>query len=148
MTSFDRIHWRATKIVATLGPSSSTPEILRQLITAGIDVARINASHGNHQEHSRLIASIRKISAKLGRPVGVLFDLQGPKIRLADFEGGFRRIERGDEIILAVGRPAEDGEIGSDYDLLDQDVKIGDPLLIDDGNVSCEVISVEAGTVV
>lgn len=148
MSDLGRIHWRSTKIVATIGPSSFDDETLRALVLAGMDVARINASHGNHTEHSKLIASLRKIAAEESRPVGILFDLQGPKIRLADFEGGSQRVKRGDKIVLAVGRPAESGEIGSDYDLLDQDVQVGDPLLIDDGNVSCQVVSVDVGTVV
>jgi len=79
---------RRTKIVCTIGPASSSPELIQQLIEAGMDVARLNFSHGTQENHARVIAHIREISARLGRPVAILQDLQGLKIRLGTFQGG------------------------------------------------------------
>ena len=147
MSSNLRERLRATKIIATLGPATEDPAVLRSLIEAGINVARINGSHGDHETHARTIANVRRISAEVGKPVGILFDLQGPKIRLGPFEGVPRTLIAGEVFDIAVGRAAETGELASDYELLDQDVAIGDPLLIDDGQVSCKVVGCEPGTV-
>ncbi|NRA75140.1 MAG: pyruvate kinase [Planctomycetes bacterium] len=140
--------FRQTKIVATLGPASTSAKVLKGMIEAGLDVVRINASHGNHEIDAETIQRVRSVSQKVGRPVGILYDLQGPKIRLADFSGDPIEVGAGDEIRLAVGRPAETGEIGSDYDLLDQDLAAGDPILIDDGSIALEKLSVSKGLVV
>ena len=146
MSSKARTRLRATKIIATLGPATEDPEILRGLIEAGMNVARINGSHGDHETHAKTIARVRKISAEVGRPVGILFDLQGPKIRLGQFDGP-RTLVEGEVFSIAVGRPPKDRELTSDYELLDQDVAVGDPLLIDDGQISCKVVEAEEGTV-
>jgi len=112
-----------------------------------MNVARINASHGDHEAHTKTIDLIRKTAEEIGRPVGILFDLQGPKIRLGPFENAPRKLAAGETFDIAVGRPPVGDELSSDYDLLDQDVTVGDPLLIDDGQVSCEVTEVTVGTV-
>ena len=79
---------RATKIVATLGPSSSEPAVLERMVRAGVDVVRLNFSHGDHAEHAALYARVRQCAAALGRPVAIMQDLQGPKIRVGALEGG------------------------------------------------------------
>ncbi|MEC9476360.1 MAG: pyruvate kinase [Planctomycetota bacterium] len=140
--------FRQTKIVATLGPASVSSEILRGMLESGLDVVRINASHGKHEEDAETIKRVRSISQEVGHPVGILYDLQGPKIRLSDFSGEPIEVAEGDEVRIAVNRPAEAGEIGSDYDLLDQDLSPGDPILIDDGSIALETISVSDGLVI
>lgn len=138
---------RRTKIVATLGPACSSPELVRSLIQAGVDFFRINASHGDHATHGEWIARVRAESANLDLPVGILYDLQGPKIRIGRFDGPPRTVRRGDEIVIAVDRAPAEGEFPCDHELLDDDVRVGDPLLIDDGKVSFEVVQVRPGTV-
>ncbi|MAW76336.1 MAG: pyruvate kinase [Planctomycetes bacterium] len=140
--------FRQTKIVATLGPASISTEVIRGMLQAGLDVVRINASHGEHDKDAETIQKVRSISQEVGHPVGILYDLQGPKIRLADFSGDPIKVEAGDEIRIAVNRPAEAGEIGSDYDRLDQDLAVGDPILIDDGIIALETISVSDGLII
>lgn len=136
-----------TKIVATLGPASQEPDMVRKLIQAGMNVARINGSHGSHEEHRQLINVVREQAALLQTPVGILFDLQGPKIRVGRFTGPPRQLQPGDRVSFAVGRATVDDELPTDYDRLDRDVKVGDPLLIDDGEVNTEVVDVVPGRV-
>jgi len=136
------------KIVATLGPASNDPDVLSRMVEAGLDVVRINASHGAHENDSDTIDLVRQVARSVGKPLGILYDLQGPKIRVSDFSGDPRAVEVGSEIALAVDRSAEDDEIGCDYDLLDKDLKVGEPILIDDGNIALETIKVEKGLVV
>ncbi|MEO0815231.1 MAG: pyruvate kinase, partial [Myxococcota bacterium] len=138
---------RRTKIVSTLGPASATPDGIRALITAGVNMFRVNGSHGDHATHKKTIAMVREAAAEMQRPVGVLFDLQGPKIRVGKFEGDPVSVKRGDEIVFAVGREPQGGERPADYPLLDRDVKVGHPLLIEDGIIATEVIEVSPGTV-
>ncbi|MBT6452184.1 MAG: pyruvate kinase [Planctomycetes bacterium] len=140
--------FRQTKIVGTLGPASNSEEVLRGMFEAGLDVVRINASHGAHKQDRATIEMVREIAVLVGRPIGILYDLQGPKIRLSYFEGDPIPIEQGEEIRIAVGRTPEINEIGSDYDLLDKDLSVGDPILIDDGNIAFETITVEKGLVI
>ena len=93
---------RNTKIVATLGPASRSPEMLRSLLEAGVDVFRINASHGNYGEHTATIRCVREVAADIGRAPGILLDLQGPKIRLGKFEGGQATLETGARFTISV----------------------------------------------
>jgi pyruvate kinase len=146
-TFHERFLSRSTKIVATLGPASHSPEMVRALIEAGADVFRINGSHGDHETHKATIATVREQSVLLGKAVGVLFDLQGPKIRIGKYEGPVRQVVAGEEFDLAVGRPALPGELPTDYALLDKDVKAGHPLLINDGSLASEVVEVSPGRV-
>ena len=91
---------RAAKIVSTLGPASSTPEKIAELFEAGADVFRLNFSHGSHEEHAARYAAIRDVEEKIGRPIGVLIDLQGPKIRVDTFADGAIELAAGDKFIL------------------------------------------------
>ncbi len=136
-----------TKIVATLGPASSTPETIRALIERGMNFARLNASHADRSSHARLIALVRAAAAELGRSVGILYDLQGPKIRIGHFDGPARPVRKGDCFALVVGAPAGPDEFPADYAALDGDVRPGERLLIDDGTLATVVVEVERGRV-
>ncbi len=134
---------RHTKIVATLGPASSSPEVLEKLVAAGIDVVRMNFSHGTADDHKARAAGIRAAAAKLGRTVGILGDLQGPKIRVGKFEGGKITLQDGDSFILDAGCTLGNQErVGLDYKELPKDVQSGDILLLDDGRLKLEVMLV------
>ena len=125
---------RSTKIVATLGPSSSSPEILEQMFRAGVDVVRINFSHGAAEDHLKRAEMVREICRKTGRTVGIMGDLQGPKIRVGKFRDGKVTLKPGDAFILdADCELGDEHRAGLDYKELPQDVKPGDVLLLDDG---------------
>lgn len=131
---------RQTKIVATLGPASRDPIILEKLIRAGVDVVRLNFSHGKTEDHIALAASVRAIASKVGRPVGILADLQGPKIRIGSFDGGKISLETGAHFILdAQCELGNQGRVGLDYKDLPKDVSSGNVLLLDDGRIVLEV---------
>lgn len=131
---------RKTKIVATLGPSSSSEEMLARMITAGVNVVRLNFSHGSAEDHIKRAEIVRNIAAKLGRPVGVLCDLQGPKIRIGKFELGKVTLKTGDIFILdADCELGNQYHVGLDYKTLPQEVKDNDVLLLDDGRITMQV---------
>ncbi|MDR0578170.1 MAG: pyruvate kinase [Candidatus Accumulibacter sp.] len=135
---------RFTKIVATLGPASSAPHILETLIRAGVDVVRLNFSHGKADDHVQTAAEVRRIADRLGRPVGVLADLQGPKIRIGKFEEGKIHLEAGQRLILDAKCELGNRErVGLDYKNLPRDVSPGNILLLDDGLIVLEVESVQ-----
>ncbi|MGB4138071.1 MAG: pyruvate kinase [Microbacterium sp.] len=139
---------RRAKIVATLGPATSTYETVRALIDAGIDVARLNLSHGDYTVHDANYANVRRAAEDSGRAVAVLVDLQGPKIRLGKFEGGPYDLAVGDIFKITTEDILGNREIcGTTFKGLPQDVKAGDFLLIDDGKVRVEVVETD-GTVV
>ena len=125
---------RATKIVATIGPACSDVETLTRMIHAGVDVMRLNFSHGKAQDHIERAAVIRKIAAECGREVAIMADLQGPKIRIGKFDGGKVHLERGAKFVLDANRElgGPDG-VGLDYKDLPRDVHAGDTLLLNDG---------------
>ncbi len=137
---------RRTKIVATLGPASDSPVTLTKMIRAGVDVVRMNFSHGEPEDHLQRAEQVRKIAAQLGRNVAILGDLQGPKIRIARFREGKIELKYGQSFTL-------DGELASDagdekgvgiaYKELPNDCKTGDILLLDDGAISLEVTDIE-----
>ena len=134
---------RATKIVATLGPASSDPEMLEALIRAGVDVVRLNFSHGKAQDHIDRARLVREAAQRAGREVAIMADLQGPKIRVGKFADGKVFLEHGQKFILDAGR-VELGDIdavGLDYKALPEEVKTGDVLLLNDGLI---VITVDA----
>ncbi len=134
---------RATKIVATLGPASSDPEMLEALIRAGVDVVRLNFSHGKAQDHIDRARLVRDAAQRAGREVAIMADLQGPKIRVGKFAEGKVFLEHGQKFILDAGR-VELGDIdavGLDYKALPEEVKAGDVLLLNDGLI---VITVDA----
>src|SRR5450631_1679526 len=94
---------RKTKILATLGPSSNTPEMMRALFDAGVDVFRINMSHTSHAMLAQMHKGLRELSEKVGRPIGILVDLQGPKIRLGSLPGGKRILKEDEKVRLVLG---------------------------------------------
>lgn len=135
---------RRSKIVCTLGPAVDSYEQLKALIEAGMNVARFNMSHGSHAEHEERYHRVRKASEDTGRAVGVLADLQGPKIRLETFAEGPVELVRGDEFTITAEDVAGDKSIcGTTYKGLPGDVTKGDPILINDGNVELKVTGVE-----
>jgi pyruvate kinase len=126
---------RATKIVATLGPASSTPEILERMIRTGVDVVRLNFSHGTAQDHIDRATLVREAAQRAGKEVAIMADLQGPKIRVGKFEGGKIQLEQGQSFILDAGwtQLGNNERVGLDYKELPRDVKPGDTLLLNDG---------------
>ncbi|MEO1575069.1 MAG: pyruvate kinase, partial [Pseudomonadota bacterium] len=136
---------RRTKIVATIGPATDSPEALTALIKAGVDVARINFSHGTIEDHERRVQQVREVAAKVGRDVGVLGDLQGPKIRIRGFKDGKVTLKNGDPFALDLELGKDDGDqtqVGITYEALPRDVKPGDMLLLNDGAIVLTVDSV------
>lgn len=125
---------RRTKIVCTIGPATASPEMIRQLVEAGMNVARLNFSHGAWEEHAGVIASLRQVSARKHVPVAILQDLQGPKIRLGTFRGGRASLAAGAEFLITT-RPMEGtaAQASTTYDHLPRDVKPGDRILLADG---------------
>jgi pyruvate kinase len=131
---------RHTKIVATLGPASSDPGVLERMVHAGIDVVRMNFSHGTAEEHVARAAAVREASERARRPVGILADLQGPKIRVGKFARGRVVLAKGEAFILDANcAQGDQGRVGLDYKDLPKDVKPGDVLLLDDGRLKLEV---------
>ncbi|EZO07155.1 pyruvate kinase, partial [Pseudomonas aeruginosa] len=138
---------RRTKIVATLGPASNSPEVLEQLILAGIDVARLNFSHGTPDEHRARARLVRELAAKHGRFVALLGDLQGPKIRIAKFAHKRIELQVGDKFRFSTSHARDAGTqevVGIDYPDLVKDCGVGDELLLDDGRVVMVVEEVAA----
>ncbi len=134
---------RNTKIVATLGPASSEREVLLRMISAGVDVVRLNFSHGSANDHSARAALVRDVARTLGRTVGIMVDLQGPKIRVAKFEQGKVQLAKGDRFILDADCALGNQErVGLDYRDLIRDVRAGDVLLLDDGRIVLDVLEV------
>ena len=139
---------RRAKIVATLGPATSSYETIEALVRAGLDVARINRSHGEFSEHEAAYANVRRASEATGRAVGILVDLQGPKIRLARFADGPHILEPGDIFSITTEKVTGTKDIvGTTYPLLAQDVSEGDAILIDDGKVRLRVLESDGVTV-
>ncbi|MCX7137681.1 MAG: pyruvate kinase, partial [Proteobacteria bacterium] len=134
---------RRTKIVATLGPASSDKVTLMRMIEAGLDVVRMNFSHGTAKEHTARVELVRELARKDGRSVGVLVDLQGPKIRIGRFEHDRIELKVGDKFVLdAECKLGDAHRVGLDYKNLPQDVSKGDTLLLDDGRVVLAVVAV------
>lgn len=135
---------RHTKIVATLGPASNTPEVLRQLIRAGMDVARLNFSHGSYSEHAQTIANLRRISEELDTPVTLLQDLQGPKVRVGQLSGGELRLEPGAPVALLPESEYRKmpGTIPIDYPHAAEEAQPGMRVLLADGLMELEVVEI------
>ena len=135
--------------MCTLGPSTSTPEAIRDLVRAGMDVARLNFSHGEHAEHERIYRLVREAADSEGRAVGILADLQGPKIRLGRFADGPQMWATGETVTITTEDVAGTHDrVGTTYKGLADDARPGESLLIDDGNVALEVTAVEGRDVV
>ncbi|MBK9476066.1 MAG: pyruvate kinase [Tetrasphaera sp.] len=140
---------RRAKIVCTLGPATSTADNIRELVRAGMDVARLNLSHGDYSVHEQTYLDIRRASDEVGRAVGVLVDLQGPKIRTGRFADGPVNLEPGAEFVITTREVAGDvHEVGTTYKGLPGDVSIGDRILIDDGKLSLIITGVTETDVV
>ncbi|MGW4488113.1 pyruvate kinase [Amycolatopsis sp. NPDC004368] len=140
---------RRAKIVCTLGPATSTPEKMRALVDAGMDVARMNFSHGSHSDHKQVYDLVRAAAAESGRPVGILADLQGPKIRLGTFASGSAEWHTGDVVRITVEDVVGTHDrVSTTYKGLAKDAKPGDRLLVDDGKVGLVVKGVEGQDVV
>ncbi len=132
----------ATKIVATMGPSSANPEVIRQLMLAGMNVARLNFSHGTHEAHAQTVATIRGIATELGRPVAILGDLQGPRIRIGMLPEPLD-LHEGDALVLAPEGVARGAEIPVTYENLAIDVRDGGTILVDDGLIALRVTGID-----
>jgi len=139
---------RSTKIVATLGPASNDYETLERMFLAGVDVVRMNFSHGTASDHERRAEMVRETCRKTGRTVGIMGDLQGPKIRVGKFKDGKVTLKPGDAFVLdAECELGDDERVGLDYKDLPRDVRPGDVLLLDDGKIVFEVEKVVGGEV-
>ncbi len=140
---------RRTKIVATLGPASSDPDRIRDLVRAGVNVFRLNFSHGTPEVHRTNVDRIRTIAAELDANIGVLQDLQGPKIRVGTFADGEVVLVPGASFALTTGddRPGDASRVGVTYKGLAQDVEAGDALLLDDGRLVLRVVDVVGETI-
>src|SRR5947209_13655662 len=140
---------RRAKIVCTLGPASFSLERITALVEAGMDVARMNLSHGSYADHEVVYQRVREASNRTGRGVGVLVDLQGPKIRLGTFGGGPVLLQAGAEFTITTEDvPGSVDMVSTTYKGLPGDVSAGDRVLIDDGKVAVEVIKVDGPRVV
>jgi pyruvate kinase len=134
---------RRAKIVCTLGPATASPERIRGLVEAGMDVARLNFSHGTHDDHRQMYETVREAATITGRSVGVLADLQGPKIRLGRFADGPVEWNAGDNVVItSEDVPGDAHRVSCTYRKLPQEVEAGDRLLIDDGKVAVQVTAV------
>ncbi|PGM49550.1 pyruvate kinase [Bacillus sp. AFS053548] len=139
---------RKTKIVCTIGPASESVDKLVELINAGMNVARLNFSHGSHEEHAARIISIREASKKTGRTVAILLDTKGPEIRTLDFEGGQAELKTGNEVIITTEPVVGTAEkFAVSYEGLIDDVHVGSKILIDDGLIGLEVIGIEGNDI-
>ena len=133
---------RRTKILATLGPSTDEPDVLKGILDAGVNVVRINFSHNNEKEHLARIAQVREYEKENDVFIGVMMDLQGPKIRIASFKSGKIELKNGGQFTLDAGLPESDGDEGSvglAYKELPNDLSIGNTLLLDDGKIILQV---------
>src|ERR1700744_773848 len=134
---------RATKIVATIGPASSEPEVLLKMINAGCDVVRLNFSHGSAQDHRQRAEFVRDAARQAGREVAIMADLQGPKIRVGKFENGRTTLLAGNPFVLDSDcELGNDDRVGLDYKDLPRDLKTGDTLLLNDGLIVLSVARV------
>jgi pyruvate kinase len=137
---------RKAKIICTMGPASRDEPTLGRLVEAGMDVARLNFSHGTHDDHLRALTAVRRAAEHAGRPVGILLDLQGPKIRVGKIEGGKVKLEEGSETTVVA---TDNNLVGNaqrfacSYEKLADDVSIGDPVLINDGAIRLEVLEIK-----
>jgi pyruvate kinase len=139
---------RATKIVATLGPASTSPEVLEKILKAGVNVVRLNFSHGTAQDHTTAVERVREISERLGLDIGILADLQGPKIRIGKFANNKIMLTDGDIFTFDIECELGDQErVGLDYPELVQDVRPGDTLILNDGRIVMRVNKVGDTTI-
>lgn len=134
--------YRRTKIICTLGPASGSPAMIRRLVEAGMDAVRLNMAHGSYQEHSRYIQMVRETAKELGKPVAVILDLPGPKVRTGKLEKGKACLKPGAYISLdTVSKPGDEQRVQVNLPSLPRDLKRGDILFLDDGAIKLEVMS-------
>lgn len=139
---------RRTKIVCTIGPASSSPEMLEKLLLAGLNVARLNFSHGTHEDHFKVLTTLRELSRKHHAPITILQDLQGPKIRIGKVKNGSIELKDGQKIVVRVGDEVGDENLlFTDFKSLPTDVTAGNSILLDDGNLEFRVDAVKNGDV-
>ncbi len=140
---------RRTKIIATLGPATEGEQQIRALVEAGIDAVRLNFSHGSHSEYSRTIATVRAVAAEAGRPIAIIGDLQGPKIRVGEMPEAGVELVRGQEVTLTTQRVQGSRDlIPINFGDLPQAVDKGNRILLDDGRISLKVLEISGGEVV
>ena len=140
----EKVSFNKTKIVATVGPSSSSKEMLRALIKEGVDVFRLNFSHGTHEDHEKVIHNVRELNQELGTKICLLQDLQGPKIRVNEMEPDVV-ITRGQDLVITTKEALGNSQVVStSYKNLPKDVKVGDMILIDDGKIELKVKEVRS----
>lgn len=141
---------RRTKIIATLGPATDDPKMLDKIVQAGVDVVRLNFSHQTAEIHQKRLEAVRACASAYGRPIGVIVDLQGPKIRIEAFTNGSILLNEGDEFTLDTACPSNEGDqqrVGITYKQLPKDVKNGDILLLDDGRIVLKIKEVINGNI-
>ena len=132
---------RRTKIIATLGPSSSSPEVIARLFQAGADVFRLNFSHGTHEDHAARFAMIRELEQKFDRPIGILADVQGPKLRVGRFAGGRVHLQLGQRFLLDLNpTPGDASRVNLPHPEIIEAASIGCTLLLDDGKLRLRVV--------
>jgi len=138
---------RRTRIVCTLGPASTDPETIRRLVGAGMDVARMNFSHGTHEEHAERIEAVREAARAEGRAVSILQDLQGPKIRVGEVQDGCAMLTEGEEVVITTGSTEKctSDRIYIDYEGLTDDAEVDGRILIDDGLLELRVTEIRNG---
>ncbi|ALJ69553.1 pyruvate kinase [Synechocystis sp. PCC 6803] len=134
-----------TKIVATIGPASSSVEVIRQMVDAGMNVARLNFSHGSYEDHATMVRLLRSVEQEMDTPITLLQDLQGPKIRIGQLPGGEKQLREGEKVSLV---PVEIGDrhpgaVGIDYPHLATEAKVGERILLDDGLLEMKVVSIQ-----
>src|SRR5688500_8864283 len=138
------ITFNKTRIIATVGPASNQYNMLKALVMEGVDVFRLNFSHGKHSDHQHVVNTIRQINQELGTNVCLMQDLQGPKIRLGDVENGMVTINAGDKIKLVCDHSVSTAtRLSTIYLDLAKDVKPGDAILIDDGKIELKVLATD-----
>src|SRR6266571_953175 len=135
---------RRTKIVATIGPASASPEQFAALVNAGMDGARLNLSHGTHEEHRERARAVRATEAEIGRPLALIADLQGPKLRIGELDGPVT-LARGEDVVVAGGETSSDGELPVSPAVISEVLQPGHEVLIDDGLVRLRVETIEQG---
>ena len=144
----DTISYNKTKIVATVGPASNSKEMLRALVKEGVDVFRLNFSHGTHAEHQSVINYVREINEELGTHVALLQDLQGPKIRVNEVKEGTTLQPRASIIITTSEVMGTNEMVSTSYKNLPRDVTVGDMVLVDDGKIELKVTEVREEEIV
>lgn len=139
---------RRTKIICTIGPASASAAVIERLIVAGMNIARLNLSHGTQREHARYIRTIRRISQRLGTKVAILMDLPGPKYRVGKLKGGPVKLKRGAQLVLTTEQAEGNAAlIPVNLPSLPRDIKAGDTVLIDDGAIQLKVQTVDGGKI-